>query len=153
MLNREVVFPVIVIVLCAVVLALIPQFEVPLYQQDASVGAKFFPSVIILAQLVICIALIVQHLMKKHRSQLDESETTPIVSLMSLMGLLFLIGYAILISFVGYLPASLLSFTAYLACLRVTKPLYYLIAWLFVFGIYFLFAKVFFISLPTGIFY
>lgn len=149
MLNREVVFPVILIAFCTVVLALIPQFQVPLYSQDASVGAKFFPTVIVIGQIAICIALIVQHFLKKS----DPAEAKAIVSKMSLMGLVFLVTYAVLITIVGYLIASLVSFTAYLAFLKVKKPLYYIVAWVFVFAIYYLFAKVFFISLPEGMFY
>jgi hypothetical protein len=132
-----------------VVLALIPQFEVPLYSQDASVGAGFFPTVILVGQLVICVALIVQHLNKKAETQ----EAKSIVSKMSLMGLVFLIFYAVLISVVGYLLASLISFTVYLIVLKVKKPMYYVVAWVFVFAIYYLFAKVFFIALPEGMFY
>ena len=121
----------------------------PLYSQDASVGAKFFPTVIILGQIAICIALIVQHFVKK----VETTEAKAIVSKMSLLGLVFLVLYAVLISVVGYLIASLISFTGYLVFLKVKKPLYYIVAWVFVFAIYYLFAKVFFISLPEGMFY
>lgn len=149
MLNREVIFPIILIAFSTIVLALIPQFQMPSYSQDASVGAKFFPTVIAIAQIALCVALIVQHFLKKS----EQGEVKAIVSKMSLMGLVFLVFYAVLISIAGYLLASLISFTVYLAFLRVKKPLYYIVAWVFVFGIYYLFAKVFFISLPEGMFF
>lgn len=149
MLSREVVFPVLVIIFSAVILSLIPQFSMPMYQQDASVGAKFFPTVIAVAQILICIGLIVQYKLKKPQS----SEARPIFTPMSLFGLGFLLFYAVFMSIAGYLIASLVTFTLYLVCLKMNKPMYYIVAWLFVFGIYYLFGTVFLISLPTGIFY
>lgn len=150
MLNRDIVFPSLMIVLSLVILTLVPQFEMPSYQQDASVGAKFFPAVLAIGQIIICVALIIQHQLKKNAEQ---GKANPIFSKMSLAGLVFLVVYVALISITGYLPASLLTFTGYLAFMKVKKPLYYVVAWVFVLAVYYLFANVFFISLPTGMFY
>ncbi|MEZ8824741.1 tripartite tricarboxylate transporter TctB family protein [Vibrio amylolyticus] len=153
MFNRHVFFPSLVIVCSAIILFLVGQFAEPRFQ-DASVDAKFFPAVVAILQIVICIALIVQHRMKSAKeATLSESGQTPMISRMAIFGTVFLIGYAILISIVGYLFASLIAFTAYLIFFKIKKPLYYGVAWTFVFCVYYLFGEVFYISLPQGIFY
>ncbi|WP_133013418.1 tripartite tricarboxylate transporter TctB family protein [Marinomonas flavescens] len=150
MFNRGVVFPVLMIVVSAIILAVIPQFSVPSYgQQDASVGAKFFPTVLAIAQILICIALLIQQRAKK----IEAIESEKIFSKMSLFGLCFLITYAVLIHLLGYLVASLIAFTLYLAYLKTKKPSYYLFAYVFVVAIYYLFGHVFVISLPEGVFF
>ena len=145
MLNRNIFFPSLVIFLSLVFLVLISQFEEPRYQ-DAPVGAGFFPAVIAIIQIIICSVLIIQY----KKKQKPQKEVT-LISSHSIFGFTFLIGYAVLITLVGYLPASLIGFTYYLIFYRVKKPLYYVTAWIFVFAIYFLFSEVFIISLPEGL--
>lgn len=145
MLNRNVLFPALMIILSAILLVIITQFAVPRYQ-DASVGAGFFPTIIAIIQIVICCALIIQYKKKK-----NPSKEAPLVSRKSIFGVCFVIGYALLISLVGYLIASLVGFTFYLIYYKIKKPLYYVIAWVFVFIIYYLFGEVFVISLPEGL--
>lgn len=147
MMNRHVIFPSLMIVLSALTLAVITQFDQPRFQ-DASVNAQFFPTVIAVMQIVICVALIIQHKLKT-----TASSDAPIFSKMAWFGLAFLITYAALISVIGYLYASLLAFTLYLICFRVKKPLFYAVAWVFVFSVYYLFGEVFYIALPDGYFY
>lgn len=147
MFNRSVIFPSVIIVLSAIILAVITQFEQPRFQ-DASVNAQFFPTVIAIMQIIICIALLVQYKLKK-----IESDGQPILSKMALFGLIFLCCYAVLISIIGYLYASLIAFTIYLVFFKIKKPLYYVVAWVFVFSIYYLFGEVFYIALPDGLFY
>ncbi|AXT72993.1 tripartite tricarboxylate transporter TctB family protein [Vibrio sp. dhg] len=147
MINRSVIFPSLIIVLSAIILAVISQFEQPRFQ-DASVNAQFFPTVIVIMQIIICIALLVQYKLKK-----IESNGQPILSKMALFGLIFLCCYAVLISIIGYLYASLIAFTIYLVFFKIKKPLYYVVAWVFVFSIYYLFGEVFYIALPDGLFY
>lgn len=147
MINRNVIFPSLIIVLSAIILAVISQFEQPRFQ-DASVNAQFFPTVIAIMQIIICIALLVQYKLKK-----IESDGKPILSKMALFGLIFLCCYAVLISIIGYLYASLIAFTIYLVFFKIKKPLYYVVAWVFVFSIYYLFGEVFYIALPDGLFY
>ncbi len=146
MLNRNILFPSLIMVLSLVILFLIGQFDEPRFQ-DASVNAKFFPTIIAIGQIIICIALIIQQKIKPAFNQ------GAITSKMALIGILFLIGYAFLISLIGYLYASLLSFTIYLIGFKVKNLLYYVVAWSFVFVIYYLFGEVFYIALPQGIFY
>jgi hypothetical protein len=134
-------------VLSAVVLAVITQFAEPRFQ-DASVDAKFFPTAIAILQIIICIALIIQSKVKN-----AVIGSSPIFSRMAIFGVIFLICYAVLISIVGYLYASLIAFTAYLIFFKVKKPLFYLVAWIFVFCVYYLFGEVFYIALPQGYFY
>ncbi|CAM2891304.1 tripartite tricarboxylate transporter TctB family protein [Vibrio diazotrophicus] len=144
MLNRNLVFPSIVIVLSALTLVVISQFAEPRFQ-DASVDAKFFPAVIVIFQIIICIALIIQNKLK------TKTETqTSIFSKMVGFAVAFLIGYAFLINSLGYLPASLIAFTSYLLFFKVKKPIMYVVAWVFVFSVYYLFGEVFYISLPQG---
>lgn len=149
MFNRDIIFPVLIIIISAMVLAAIPQFTIPSYhQQDASVGAKFFPTVLGIAQILICIALLVQRKMKKCKTTTSEK----IFSKISLFGLFFLVAYAILINLIGYLIASLIMFTFYLVYLKTKKASYYFFAYFFVVVIYYLFSEVFLISLPEGIY-
>ena len=145
MLNRNILFPALIIALSAVLLVLISQFPEPRFQ-DAPVGADFFPAVVAIIQIIICGVLIFQYKNKKQKV-----EEAPLLSSKSVFGIVFLIGYAILISLVGYLIASLVGFTFYLIYYKVKKPLYYAFAWIFVFTIYFLFGEVFVISLPEGL--
>lgn len=144
MLNRNVVFPSIIIVLSALAFAVITQFDKPMYQ-DASVDAKFFPMVIVIAQIVICTVLLIQYKLKT-----PSSEQPPLVNAMSLFGIAFLIGYAVLISLIGYLYASLAAFIFYLVYFKIKKPIYYIVAVTFVVSVYYLFGEVFYIALPQA---
>ncbi|WP_117232640.1 tripartite tricarboxylate transporter TctB family protein [Vibrio maerlii] len=148
MINRNIVFPSLIIVLSACVLFFIGQFAEPRFQ-DASVDAKFFPTVIAIAQIILCIALIIQHKMK---SGVNE-EQKAIFSKMALFGIAFIVSYAVVIQIIGYLFASLLAFFAYLVFFKVKKPLYYIVATAFVLGVNYLFGEVFYIALPQGVFY
>jgi len=150
MLNRNIFFPSLIILLSLIFLVFISQFPEPRYQ-DAPVGAGFFPAVIAVLQIIICSVLILQYKQKQQNQKQKETKESPLVSKHSIFGFTLLIGYAALITLVGYLPASLIGFTYYLVYYRVKKPLYYAIAWIFVFTIYFLFGEVFVISLPEGL--
>lgn len=152
MLNRNVIFPSIIILLSALAFAVITQFDKPMYQ-DASVDAKFFPIVIVIAQIVICIVLLIQYKYKQSHIKEESlaSEEEPIISKMSLLGIAYLIGYALLISVIGYLYASLIAFIFYLLYFKIKKPIYYIVAVIFVLAVYYLFGKVFYISLPEAI--
>tara|TARA_R110001583_G_scaffold10698_4_gene49073 strand:+ start:2245 stop:2712 length:468 start_codon:yes stop_codon:yes gene_type:complete len=153
MLNRNIIFPSIIIFLSAIAFALVTQFDQPRYQ-DASVDATFFPMVIVIAQIVLCLILIIQHINKKKNEEannVQSSKEEPLISKMSLFGLGYLIGYALLISVIGYLYASLFAFILYLAYFKIKKPLYYIVAVTFVLIVYYLFGEVFYISLPQAI--
>lgn len=141
---RSLVFPLLMIGMSLIALTLIQGFEAPMFQ-DASVDAKFFPRVIAIAIAILSALLIVQEKIKP-----SQKEIPTVFTKMALYGFLFLIGYAVFIHFIGYLYATLAAFTLYLICFKVKKPLYYVIAWLFVLGIYYLFGEVFIISLPEG---
>jgi hypothetical protein len=145
MLNRNVVFPSIIIVLSALALAVITQFDKPMYQ-DASVDAKFFPMVIVIAQIAICLILLLQYKLKQSKQKHE-----PFLSKMSLFGVAYLVGYAVLISVIGYLYASLATFIFYLMYFNIKKPLYYIVAIVFVVAVYYLFGEVFYIALPEAI--
>ncbi|CAM4346481.1 tripartite tricarboxylate transporter TctB family protein [Vibrio agarivorans] len=144
MVNRNVVFPSIVILFAGIALWLISQFDSPMYQ-DASVDASFFPTLIVVMQIVICIALLVQQKLKG----IDKADG-PLITKMSLFGIGYLITYAVAINFLGYLYASLIAFVAYLIFFKVKKPLYYAIGLGFVFTVYYLFGQVFYIALPEA---
>lgn len=143
--DRDILFPLLMIAVSVAALITISQFAEP-YFQDASVNAQFFPSVIAIAQIIICVILMVQHKMKKQ----EKTERSPLFSKMAIFAVVFLISYAFLINLIGYLTASLVAFATYLVFFKVKKPLYYVIACAFVFGVYYLFGEVFFISLPES---
>lgn len=147
-LDRDILFPVVMIIISVIILMLVNQFDKPRFQ-DASVTAQFFPSVIAIAQIVICIALIAQ----RKLSLPSKDDVLPLFSKMTMFGIGFLVAYVFLINLVGYLIASLIAFTAYLLFFKTKKPLYYVVAWVFVIGVYYLFGEVFYISLPQGLFY
>lgn len=145
MINRHIFFPSLVIIISLLILVGVTQFKLPLYQ-DAPVGAGFFPVVIAIIQIIICGVLIIQH---KNKKQTEKEE--PLISKKSIFGILYLLGYTVLITLIGYLLASLVSFTFYLIYFKIKKPLYYAIAWVFVFTIYYIFGEVFYIALPEGL--
>jgi len=145
MLNRHILFPSLIIIMSVLILIGITQFKLPLYQ-DAPVGAGFFPAVIAIIQIVICTVLMIQH--KRTESPGQEA---PLISKKSIFGIVYLITYALLISLIGYLLASLISFTFYLVYFKIKKPLFYAIAWIFVFAIYYVFGELFYIALPEGL--
>ncbi|WP_394241442.1 tripartite tricarboxylate transporter TctB family protein [Vibrio astriarenae] len=144
MVNRNVVFPSIVILFAGIALWLISQFESPMYQ-DASVDASFFPTLIVVMQIVICAALLIQQKLKGM-----EEVDGPLMTKMSVFGIGYLIAYAVAINYLGYLVASLIAFVAYLIFFKVKKPVYYAIGLGFVFTVYYLFGQVFYIALPEA---
>ncbi|GAL09225.1 hypothetical protein JCM19233_190 [Vibrio astriarenae] len=144
MVNRNVVFPSIVILFAGIALWLISQFESPMYQ-DASVDASFFPTLIVVMQIVICLALLIQQKLKGM-----EEVDGPLMTKMSVFGIGYLIAYAVTINYLGYLVASLIAFVAYLIFFKVKKPVYYAIGLGFVFTVYYLFGQVFYIALPEA---
>lgn len=148
MLNRNTILPMIVIVISVVLLFIISNFELPMYRDPSSVGAQFFPTMIAVLQIILCLALIITDRLKKESS---ETSSGPIVTKLALYGILFLLSYALLMHIFGYLIASLVCFTVYLIYLKVKKVSYYVTAWIFVFSVYYIFGEVFFIMLPEGI--
>lgn len=144
MINRNIVFPSVVILFSAFALWLISQFDSPLYQ-DASVDASFFPTMIVIFQIIICTVLLIQHKVKG-----TEKFEAPILTKMSLFGIGYLISYAFIIHYLGYLYASLIAFMAYLVFFKIKKPSYYIMGIGFVFTVYYLFGKVFYIALPEA---
>ncbi|WP_375748973.1 tripartite tricarboxylate transporter TctB family protein [Vibrio sp. HN007] len=145
MKERNILFPVLMVIISILALISISQFDNPRFQ-DASVNAKFFPTVVACFIIFISVLLAVQSKLKNEAAKGAE----PIFSKLAIFGVAFLLVYAVLISFIGYLPASLIAFTVYLVVFKVKKPSYYAIAWTFVVAIYYLFSEVFIISLPQG---
>ncbi|AJR05106.1 tripartite tricarboxylate transporter TctB family protein [Photobacterium gaetbulicola] len=152
MLNRNFLFPSLIILLGAASLFVISQFDKPIFQ-DASVDAAFFPTVVTIAMMFISAVLAFQHWQKAHRYKKEKKQEkeAPIFSKLSIFGVAYLIGYTFLIHLLGYLFASLIAFALYLFYFKVKKTLYYVIAAVFVVSVYFLFGEVFVIALPDGI--
>jgi hypothetical protein len=119
-----------------------------MYRDPSSVGAQFFPTMIAVLQIVLCLAIIIQDRLSKDS---EEAPSGPIFSKLALYGVVFLLSYALLMQVFGYLIASLVCFTVYLMYLKVKKVSYYVTAWVFVFSVYYIFGEVFFIMLPEGI--
>lgn len=147
MFNRNTILPMIVIFISVVLLFIISNFELPMYRDPSSVGAQFFPTMIAILQIILCLAIIIQDRLHKDT---EEASSGPIVSKLALYGVGFLLSYALLMQVFGYLIASLVCFTAYLLYLKVKKVSYYITAWVFVFSVYYIFGEVFFIMLPEG---
>ena len=153
MLNRNFLFPSLIILLGAASLFVISQFDKPMFQ-DASVDAAFFPTVVTIAMMVISSVLVFQHWQKNSsetKKRPTQEKEAPLFSKLSIFGVAYLIGYAFLIHLLGYLFASLIAFALYLIYFKVKKPLYYVIAAVFVVSVYYLFGEVFVIALPDGI--
>ncbi|MGV3000865.1 tripartite tricarboxylate transporter TctB family protein [Vibrio sp.] len=147
MKDRNLTFPFLMILMSIGALIVISQFDKPMFQ-DASVDAKFFPRVIAFGIIILSCVLMLQSIIQRTKQTLP-----PIFSKLSLFGVGFLILYASLIYFIGYLAASLIAFTSYLIFLKIKKPMYYVFSTIFVFFVYYLFSEVFFISLPQGVFF
>ncbi|MGB2079882.1 MAG: tripartite tricarboxylate transporter TctB family protein, partial [Vibrio sp.] len=105
MKDRSLIFPALMILLSTVALVLIGQFEAPMFQ-DASVDATFFPKVIAIGIIILSVLIIIQEKIKP--SQKDKA---PMFSKMAVFGVIFLIIYATLIHYLGYLIATLTAFT------------------------------------------
>lgn len=146
--HRISIFLSLVIAACVCVLFLVTQFEQPRFQ-DASVDAKFFPTMVAIGQIILCLILLLQHKWQKANS----SPTSVIFSKMAAIGIMYIVSYVLLINLIGYLLATLIAFTVYLAALHIKKMTYYLVAWSFVGAVYYLFGEVFYIALPEGIIY
>ncbi|MDP5254966.1 MULTISPECIES: tripartite tricarboxylate transporter TctB family protein [unclassified Vibrio] len=142
------IFLSLVIAACSCVLFLVTQFEQPRFQ-DASVDAKFFPSMVAIGQIILCVILLLQNKWQKRTSD-GEAD---IFSKMSALGVMYIVSYVLLINLLGYLLATLAAFTVYLFALHIRKISYYLVAWSFVAVVYYLFGEVFYIALPEGLMY
>lgn len=124
---------------------LIAQFEEPRFG-SGSVGAKFFPSAVAAFIIILSVCLLIQAYLEKT----PKEDRQPIISKASLLGVVFIVSYVVVMSFIGYLASTLLAFMIYLAVLKTKKISYYLIAATFAFTIYYIFGEVFFIALPQG---
>ncbi|MBR7890112.1 tripartite tricarboxylate transporter TctB family protein [Marinomonas sp. A79] len=144
---KNIILPSVIIVISLVALYFISQFAVPSFQ-DASVGSKFFPTAIAVIQIIICVCIILGEIFHKDPQQ----DSAPLFNKYSIFGAVFIIGYATAIYFLGYLAATLLAFFLYLVFFKTTKRYYYLIAIVFTLVIYYVFANVFYVALPEGLF-
>jgi hypothetical protein len=146
MKTKSLIFPVIVVVISFIALYFISQFPTPSFQ-DASVTSKFFPTAVAIIQIIICFFIILGEL-------LNRKETTykaAFFNKYSVFGVVFIISYVALIYVFGYFFSTLAAFIVYLFFFKIKTISYYITAVIFTCAVYYIFANVFFVSLPEGL--
>ena len=136
--------------LSIILLVIMPnQVRIPAYDSGAP-SPRIIPGVCIVIMLIFSIVLIVQSLVFKQEKivEFDWDKEKPAVLLIALLCI-----YVALIIFVGFIPASAITFIAVLFYCGERKPFIYIFTIAAATGIYFLFKYVFTVSLPTGIFF
>lgn len=133
-----------------VLLIIMPmQVRVPAYDSGAP-SPRIIPGICIVIMLIFSIVLIIQSLVFKQEKivEFDWNKEKPAILLIAL-----LCGYVALILFVGFIPASAITFIIVLFYCGERKPFIYIFTIAASIGIFFLFKYVFTVSLPTGIFF
>ena len=137
-------------ILSIVLLIIMPmQVRIPAYDSGAP-SPRIIPGICIVIMLIFSIVLIIQSLVFKQEKivEFDWNKEKPAILLIAL-----LCGYVALILFVGFIPASAITFIIVLFYCGERKPFIYIFTIAASIGIFFLFKYVFTVSLPTGIFF
>ncbi|SDB53457.1 Tripartite tricarboxylate transporter TctB family protein [Pseudobutyrivibrio sp. YE44] len=136
--------------LSLILLLLMPyQVRVPAFDSGAP-SPRIIPGICLVIMLIFSIVLIIQSLVLKKEKivEFDWQKEKPAILLIGLLCL-----YVALILLIGFIPASAVTFALILAYCGERKPFIYIFILAASIGIYFLFMKVFNVSLPTGIFF
>lgn len=123
------------------------QVRVPAFDSGAP-SPRIIPGICLVVTLLCSVILIVESLVFKKEKivEFDWSKEKPAVLL-----ILALCVYVFLIIRIGFIPASALIFSLILFYCGERKPFIYIFSIAMAVGIYFLFSKVFHVSLPAGI--
>ncbi len=137
-------------VLSAFLLYVMPQqVRVPAYDSGAP-SPRIIPGVCLVIILLCSIILIIQSLVFKKEKivEFDWKKEKPAILLIVLLCL-----YVFLIIKIGFILASAIIFIIVLLYCGERKPFIYIFTIALAIGIYFLFSKVFHVSLPSGPFF
>ena len=120
----------------------VPQFD------SGSPSPRIIPGVCLVIILICSIILIIQSLVFKKEKvvEFDWKNEMPAILLIALLCL-----YVFLIIKIGFILASAIIFTVILFYSGERKPFIYIFTIALAVGVYFLFSKVFHVSLPNGI--
>lgn len=118
---------------------------------DNYLGAAFFPRIIALCLSLVSVMLIVSSRKSKEKAEAEEQIFALEKMFRPLLVIAGLFLYMLIIKFAGFCISSTLLFWSILAVSQVKKPLFYLIAPLFIGVVYFVFRYLFLVQLPTGI--
>ncbi len=123
------------------------QVRVPAYDSGAP-SPRIIPGVCIVIMLVCSVILIIQSLVFKKEKivEFDWQKEKPAILLIVLLCI-----YVFLIIKLGFIIASAITFIIVLFYSGERKPFIYIFTIALAIGIYFLFSKVFHVSLPSGI--
>ena len=136
--------------LSLILLVIMPyQVRVPAYDSGAP-SPRIIPGICLVIMLIFSIVLIIQSLVFKKEKivEFDWQKEKPAILLIALLCL-----YVALILVIGFIAASAVTFIIILAYCGERKPFIYIFIVAAAVGIYFLFQKVFNVSLPNGIFF
>ncbi len=136
--------------LSIILLIIMPyQVRVPAFDSGAP-SPRIIPGICLVIMLIFSIVLIIQSLVFKKEKvvEFDWQKEKPAILMIALLCL-----YVALILFIGFVPASAVTFIIILAYCGERKPFIYIFIVAASIGIYFLFKYVFTVSLPTGIFF
>jgi hypothetical protein len=123
------------------------QVRVPAFDSGAP-SPRIIPGICLVIMLFFSVVLIIQSLVFKKEKivEFDWQKEKPAILLIALLCL-----YVALILFIGFVPASAVTFIIILAYCGERKPFIYIFIIAAAVGIYFLFKYVFTVYLPTGI--
>jgi len=123
------------------------QVKVPAYDSGAP-SPRIIPGICLVVILICSIVLIIQSLVFKKEKivEFDWNNEKPAILLIVLLCV-----YVFLITKIGFILASAITFVVLLFYSGERKPFIYIFTIVLAVGIYFLFSKVFHVSLPTGI--
>lgn len=123
------------------------QVRVPAFDSGAP-SPRIIPGVCIVIMLVCSVILVIQSLVFKKEKivEFDWQNKKPAILLIALLCI-----YVFLIIKLGFIIASAITFIIVLFYSGERKPFIYIFTIALAIGIYFLFSKVFHVSLPSGI--
>lgn len=123
------------------------QVRVPAFDSGAP-SPRIIPGICLVVILICSIVLIIQSLVFKKEKivEFDWEKEKPAILLIALLCL-----YVFLIIKIGFILASAVTFIIILFYCGERKPFIYIFTVALAVGIYFLFSKVFHVSLPAGI--
>ena len=123
------------------------QVRVPAFDSGAP-SPRIIPGVCIVIMLVCSVILVIQSLVFKKEKivEFDWQNEKPAILLIALLCI-----YVFLIIKLGFIIASAITFIIVLFYSGERKPFIYIFTIALAIGIYFLFSKVFHVSLPSGI--
>lgn len=123
------------------------QVRVPAFDSGAP-SPRIIPGICLVVILICSIVLIIQSLVFKKEKivEFDWKKEKP-----AILMILMLCIYVFLIIKIGFILASAITFVVILYYCGERKPFIYIFTIVLAVGIYFLFSKVFHVSLPAGI--